>query len=242
MKTRHDPSYEILRILIFHNYFAVCNFSGGDPLEKEIKDDPADKKTDGVSDSNSEQNPEKKRKGGIISDFLFAFVLTFFLLLTLVMIGTKILGYQMLTIDSGSMEPNMPVDSLIFVKQTDPSALQRDDVITFTIDTEGTLVTHRIVSVHPEDRIFITKGDANNTNDAPVSWSNVVGKTELCLPKIGGIFRAFTAEKNRVYVYIAIGVLAGLMILWIILDHLKKKKHRKRAISVPEEKDKTKGI
>ena len=128
------------------------------------------------ADKNSEQNPEKAKKGSIVSDFLFAFVLTFFLLLTLVMIGTRILGYQMLTIDSGSMEPNMPVDSLIFVKQTDPSTLKKNDVITFTIDVEGTLVTHRIVSVRTEDRTFITKGDANPVSDSvTVSRDKILG-------------------------------------------------------------------
>ena len=221
-----------------------CNgfFVGGDLLEERITDyaeeESVTSNSDGgqSADKNSEQNPEKAKKGSIVSDFLFAFVLTFFLLLTLVMIGTRILGYQMLTIDSGSMEPNMPVDSLIFVKQTDPSTLKKNDVITFTIDVEGTLVTHRIVSVRTEDRTFITKGDANNTNDAPVSWSNVVGKTELCLPKIGGLFRVFTAKENRVYVYMAIGILAGLMILWIVLDHLKKKKQTKKETSISKEK------
>lgn len=188
-------------------------------MKEKITDDTALKETNAISGSK-----QKTEKSGIISDFLFAFVLTFFLLLTFIMVGAKLLGYQMLTIDSGSMEPNMPEDSLIFVKQVDPSTLQKDDVITFTIDVDGTLFTHRIVSVLPETRTFITKGDANKTNDAPVSWNNVVGKTELCLPKIGGVFRAFTAKENRVYVYIAIGILAGLMVLWIVSDHLKKKK------------------
>ncbi len=192
---------------------------GGELLKEKITDDTALKETNAISVSK-----QKTEKSGIISDFLFAFVLTFFLLLTFIMVGAKLLGYQMLTIDSGSMEPNMPEDSLIFVKQVDPSTLQKDDVITFTIDVDGTLFTHRIVSVLPETRTFITKGDANKTNDAPVSWNNVVGKTELCLPKIGGVFRAFTAKENRVYVYIAIGILAGLMVLWIVSDHLKKKK------------------
>lgn len=192
---------------------------GCELLKEKITDDTALKETNAISGSK-----QKTEKSGIISDFLFAFVLTFFLLLTFIMVGAKLLGYQMLTIDSGSMEPNMPEDSLIFVKQVDPSTLQKDDVITFTIDVDGTLFTHRIVSVLPETRTFITKGDANKTNDAPVSWNNVVGKTELCLPKIGGVFRAFTAKENRVYVYIAIGILAGLMVLWIVSDHLKKKK------------------
>lgn len=179
---------------------------------------------------------KKKEKSGFVSDFLFMFVLTIFVLLTLIMLGTKLFGYQMLTIDSGSMEPNFPVDSLIFVKTVDPSGLQAEDVITFTVDEKGTLVTHRIVAVLKNERSFITKGDANNAidpNTAP--YDNVVGKAELCLPKVGAVFRAVTVEENRVYVYIVIGILIGLMFLWIILDHIKKKKQRKPANNVPKE-------
>ena len=176
---------------------------------------------------------KKKEKSGFISDFLFMFVLTVFVLLTLIMLSTKLFGYQMLTVDSGSMEPNFPVDSLIFVKTVDLSELQTDDVITFTVDEKGTLVTHRIVAVLKDERSFITKGDANNTNDPnTVPYDNVVGKAELCLPKIGAVFRALTAEKNRVYVYIVIGILIGLTVMWIILDCIKKKNQKKAEKSI----------
>lgn len=181
------------------------------------------------------QKQPKTKKGSILSDFLFAFVLSFFLLLTLVLVGTKLLGYELLTIDSGSMEPHFPIDSLILVKHVDPATLKENDVITFAIDENGTLVTHRIMAAKPTERVFLTKGDANELYDAsPVLWSNVVGKAELCLPKVGSAFRLLTAEKNRVYVYIAIGILAGLMILWFVLDHLKKKKRTKTEKAVPK--------
>lgn len=179
---------------------------------------------------------KKKEKSGFVSDFLFMFVLTIFVLLTLIMLATKLFGYQMLTIDSGSMEPNFPVDSLIFVKTVDPSGLQADDVITFTVDEKGTLVTHRIVAVLKNERSFITKGDANNTADPnTVPYDNVVGKAEFCLPKIGAVFRVVTEEEHRVCVYIAIGILIGLTVWWIILDHIKKEKQRKGANNIPKE-------
>ena len=86
-------------------------------------------------------------------------------------------------------------------------------------------MTHRIVAVLKDERSFITRGDANNTNDpSTVPFGNVVGKAELCLPGIGAVFRAVTAESNRIYVYIVIGILVGLTVMWIILDHIKKKK------------------
>ena len=191
-----------------------------------------EKPDDTNADTGQKAAEKKKGKLSFVSDFLFVFVLTLFLLITLIMLGTKLFGYQMLSVDSGSMEPNFPEDSLIFVKMVDPSELQADDVITFTVDEKGTLVTHRIVAVLKDERSFITRGDANNTNDpSTVPFGNVVGKAELCLPGIGAVFRAVTAESNRVYVYIVIGILIGLTVMWIILDHIKKKK----AKAIPKE-------
>ena len=191
-----------------------------------------EKPDDTTAEAGQDAAEKKKGKLSFVSDFLFVFVLTLFLLITLIMLGTKLFGYQMLSVDSGSMEPNFPEDSLIFVKTVDPSELQADDVITFTVDEKGTLVTHRIVAVLKDERSFITRGDANNTNDpSTVPFGNVVGKAELCLPKAGAVFRVVTAQKNRVYVYIVIGILIGLTVMWIILDHIKKKK----AKAIPKE-------
>ena len=88
----------------------------------------------------------------------------------------------------------------------------------------------------PQERCFITKGDANDMYDgSPVSWSNVVGKVEFSLPKIGAVFRAVTAEENRIYVYIAIGVLVALTILWYVMDAVRKKKRKKTAGAITKE-------
>ena len=90
-----------------------------------------EKPDDTNADTGQKAAEKKKGKLSFVSDFLFVFVLTIFVLVTLIMLGTKLFGYQILTVDSGSMEPNFPEDSLIFVKMVDPSELQADDVITF---------------------------------------------------------------------------------------------------------------
>ena len=86
-------------------------------------------------------------------------------------------------------------------------------------------------------RCFITKGDANDIYDVPVSWSNVVGKVEFSLPKIGAVFRAVIAQENRIYVYIAIGILLALTILWVILDEFKKRKQKKAVKAISDEEN-----
>ena len=51
---------------------------------------------------------------------------------------------------------------LLIDKETDPSLIEQGDVVTFIMNEEGMLVTHRVVSIDRTDKTFTTKGDANN--------------------------------------------------------------------------------
>ncbi len=79
-------------------------------------------------------------------------------------------GYMALRITTGSMTPTYGVDTLIFVKETDPSEIKVDDVISFYSSDpalDGAVNTHRVVSIEKTDRgySYVTKGDANNVVD-----------------------------------------------------------------------------
>jgi len=49
----------------------------------------------------------------------------------LALVVPKIAGYEGYVVVSGSMEPAIPVGSIVFSKETDPSTLQTGDVIVF---------------------------------------------------------------------------------------------------------------
>jgi signal peptidase len=84
---------------------------------------------------------------------------------------------------TGSMEPAIPVGSVVVIKAVDPDTLRVGDVITFRV-LEPPSITHRIVNVTDEG--FITRGDANNGPDVwVVKKENVVGKVEMTIPFIG---------------------------------------------------------
>lgn len=79
-------------------------------------------------------------------------------------------GYMALRITTGSMAPTYGVDTLIFVKETEPSEIKVDDVISFYSSDpalDGAVNTHRVVSIEKTDRgySYVTKGDANNVVD-----------------------------------------------------------------------------
>ena len=74
----------------------------------------------------------------------------------------QVLGYTMLRVTTGSMEPTYAIDTLIVVKKEAPSAIQEGDIISFYSSDpalDGAVNTHRVTaaeaqpdgSYHPED-------------------------------------------------------------------------------------------
>ena len=106
-------------------------------------------------------------------------------LLALMLAGPRVIGMQVFTVLSGSMEPTYHTGSLIYVKDVDPSEVQVNDVITLVLPDE-TPATHRVVRIDKENQCFYTKGDANKTEDAaPVYYKNLIGKLVYHLNVVG---------------------------------------------------------
>ena len=80
---------------------------------------------------------------------------------------------------SGSMEPELSVNDLIIVRRADEYSV--GDVVVYR--SGGMSVVHRVVSA--DDKTVVTKGDANNIADTPVSPSDISGKVVASLPKGG---------------------------------------------------------
>lgn len=85
---------------------------------------------------------------------------------------------------SGSMEPTISVgDLLIFTEQEEYMV---GDIVVY--QSGRTPVVHRIVAMDAET--VVTRGDANNTSDAPFALDLVRGKVNLIVPIIGYLFLA----------------------------------------------------
>ncbi|GIN71387.1 S26 family signal peptidase [Bacillus sp. J14TS2] len=110
----------------------------------------------------------------------------------------SLFGYQLKAVLSGSMEPEMPVGSIILVQLTDEnSTFTNGDVITFRTD-ENILITHRILEIENGGQRFITKGDNNNGPDVePVMNQNIVGKySGVAVPYVGYIFHYLNTKQG----------------------------------------------
>lgn len=122
-----------------------------------------------------------------------------FVLLTVVMTPAdqvpQVMGFSILRVLTGSMEPEIPENAMLLVRKTDPETLKAGDVISFYSPDpllDGALNTHRILRVEREgDRLqFITKGDANPAEDQQrVSEDSVVGKVVFVSTAIGKLVR-----------------------------------------------------
>ena len=77
---------------------------------------------------------------------------------------------------SGSAEDHIEVGDLIFCTRPDVEALREGDIVSFMDDK--IVVTHRIVKIEEQNgqKLFTTKGDANNTEDPPISSDQIIGK------------------------------------------------------------------
>lgn len=105
---------------------------------------------------------------------------------------------------TGSMEPNLPVDSLIFVSREDE--YKKGDVV--VVQDYYNLVVHRIVEINESE--VITKGDANNTEDKPCEVSSIRGKVTGHLPYVGAAVRIMKTPFGSM---LLIGV---VLLLWAL--------------------------
>ncbi|MFD5215153.1 signal peptidase I [Microbacterium sp. NPDC058345] len=103
-----------------------------------------------------------------------------------------LLGAHSYTVLTGSMRPGLEPGTLIAARPTDPSEIRIGDIITFQLRSgQPEVATHRVVGVGVSgegERIFTTRGDANNVNDAaPVLGVQVRGVLVYAMPWLGYI-------------------------------------------------------
>ena len=140
--------------------------------------------------------------------------------LALLLVGVRLVGLRPMCVLSGSMEPTYHVGSLIYVKPCAPEDVQVGDPITFVVNEDLDVVTHRVVSIDAENQHFYTKGDANDAPDgAPVYFKNLIGRPVFTIPYLGYVSNWVS---NPPGMYLAIALALVLIILTFLPDMLRK--------------------
>lgn len=120
----------------------------------------------------------------------------------------EVLGYQLKTVLSGSMEPEFKTGSIIVVEPGgDMTGFQSGDVITF-VEEDGKLITHRVIEVvnSGEHVMYRTKGDNNASPDSSLVLSdNVVAQyTGFTIPYLGYVV-SFAQSQNGAFLLLIPG-------------------------------------
>ncbi|AXF56984.1 signal peptidase I SipW [Salicibibacter kimchii] len=152
----------------------------------------------------------------------------------------NIFGYELKTVLSGSMEPEIQTGSMIAIEPTEnPTQFEQGDVITFT-NPDDNLVTHRVHEVENDGEQYITKGDNNNSTDSePVIAENIVGEyTGVTVPFVGYAFVFATSEQGAVLLLILPGVLLlaySAFTIWRGLRQIEPSKKKEESVSPPRQ-------
>lgn len=128
----------------------------------------------------------------IIFRIIKKLLLSALLILAVFFVGLRITGFKPYNIETQSMEPTYPVNTLVYIKEISFDDLSEGNVITY-VNQSGTAVTHRIMAIDTNDRSVRTKGDANEFEDImDVNEENIVGKVYFGIPLIGKLSGAVT--------------------------------------------------
>lgn len=195
------------------------------------------------------RQPEKKRSvGSLIVNILGAALCVIFI--PLIILNTTLIvksytdpdklpmvfGVSPVIVLSGSMVPVFRAGDMIFLKEVDPATLQIDDIICYFAEGKETAVTHKIVEIQEQDgqRVFITKGDANNVEDRiAVTYDMVQGKyTGFYIAGLGDL-AIFLQSTAGMVVCIVCPLL--LIVLWDVVRRMVSSRKKEGSSKAMEE-------
>ena len=136
-------------------------------------------------------------------------------------LGPRTGAYQVRTILTGSMRPQMPPGSIVVMTPTPMYELEVGDVITYQIPNSADLVTHRILEIDrsPTGTVVRTKGD---NNEDPDPWKARLGgtrawKVRFAVPGVGYVMQALNRRAvaaSLVLVFTVVVGLAAVAAIW----------------------------
>lgn len=144
-----------------------------------------------------------QKKGGLLIYVpAFCSLIGMLMLLTVIAAAAPLtipryMGYEIFNVVSGSMEPEIPVGSVIYVKATDPVDVKKGDIIAF--ENGDSVVMHRVVDNKQVEGTFVTKGDANAIEDlAEIPYASLIGIVVRHIPILGQVLILFGSLFGRI--------------------------------------------
>ncbi len=150
----------------------------------------------------------------------------------------RIFGYQAFEVTSGSMEPELPVGSVVFVRKVDPVDIKVDEIIAYRDGDD--IITHRVTTNRTSLGEFVTKGDANDMKDPnPVPYDAVIGRVVKHVDGMSAIMSIYASAAGKVYLLLiaACGVMLNVLAKRMRESRKLEKGRAGFAAVVPEDED-----
>ena len=138
-------------------------------------------------------------------------------------------GWGFSVVLSGSMEPKLSINDLVIVHEQ--SGYEVGDIVVY--QDENMLVIHEIVSIDGDE--VITKGEANDVADAPISAADIKGKAMLNISFVGVLIRFLKTPVGFIL------VLAAAVVLFELPHLQERKKAAQEQEKIKEEIKRLKG-
>ena len=174
-----------------------------------------------------------------------SFTVALVVIIAFLLVGVRLIGLTPFAVLSGSMEPTYHVGSLIYVKSAQPHEIRVGDPITFVVNEDLLVATHRVVNIDIRtskqevipgqdgtstttvevpleefEYYFYTKGDANDAADgAPVYYENLIGIPVFTIPYLGYLSSWLQTREGSI-----MGICIGIVLIMLIFmpDLLRK--------------------
>ena len=177
-----------------------------------------------------------RQKGGkgisVLCRVLGSLIIAAVIALCLPLALPNLLGYQVYEVVSGSMEPEIPQGSVLYVREISPSHVEEGAVIAF--EHNDGVVAHRVETNRTSLGEFVTKGDANETEDLePVPYDALLGEVVYHVPLLGHAMALYASQVGKVYLLLVLG--CGVMLNRLAERLAEKQRTREQLEAVVQE-------
>ena len=164
--------------------------------------------------------PRDSALSGVLSVLLTAVLLGVLALVAAVVVVPKAVDGAALTVLTGSMEPTYSPGDMIVVRGVKDAdrEVQVGDAVTFQpVSDDPALITHRVISksFSSSGTSFITRGDANGSDDDPIVAAQIKGVVMYSVPWVGHVSLWLGEKRGLAVTVVAVALLgyAAVMIL-----------------------------
>lgn len=166
--------------------------------------------------------PEEARESGPLQIMYTVVSYAIIALLAMAILGFVAplpFGVKLLNVQSGSMQPEYNINTLLWVVPTKFEKIKVGNDVTYRLES-GQLTTHRVIEIDRENRRLTTQGIHNSEFAEIIGYEQVRGVVRFHVHAIGGAMEKLSGEQG---IYITIMIILAILLVWGASYFLSKK-------------------